>query len=422
MLRNPIQRNHDANNTGGGNNAGTDVSDLLDASDLLDKPASAAPSQEPAKVDKKADDNNGTEGTKTTTPAATTKAAEPAAKKDDTEPVKKVDEPKAVTVDDVTYQLNDKGDAVDKDGNIVKTKEELNELERQQDQDNEIPLTEEILQKSGYKILDEQGKPKSYEDTPEGLLELTNDLAVQKANQEVKKFFSKYPAVVDFAKHLERGGTKEEYFKVQAGSWRNIKFDEKDETQLTNAIVTELVSKGVPREQAEFTAKNYKDTDKLKDFGKAAYQRLVKSEEDADAAKDAQDQKAIQEYNQRQEAHWKNVQGIVSKGKLNNITIPETDREKFYNYVAIAANEQGQSQVEIDATKLPIEQQLELDYFVFKGGDLGKLIANAIKTDKARSLRDRTKSGQSGLGGGEGVDKSQFTKTKDADISLDTIL
>lgn len=418
MLRNPIQRNHDANNTGGGNNAGTDVSDLMDDNDIVGKKDNS--STDASKTDNKDAGNNSS----TATNNATQAAAKPAegVKTDDKKDDQTFDTPKAVTVNDVTYQLNDKGDAIDKDGNIVKTKEELDALEKAQDEENEVPLVEELVQKSGRKILDDKGKPKTYEDTIEGILEFTTDLGIQKANEEYKKRVNKYPEARDFIAYLERGGNANDYFKKQSTAWSNFRFDEKNDDHLLNAIVTELVSKGVPKEQAEFTAQNYKDTDKLKDFGKAAYQRLVKAEQDSKAAEEAKYQQIAQKEAETEAKYWSTVQEVIKKGTLNNITIPETDRESFYNYVAAAANDERQSQAEIDANKLPVEQQLQLSYLVYRKFDLGKLLSNAVNTAKAKSLRERTRSGQSGVGGGEGVDKSQYTKTNNADISLDTIL
>ena len=416
MLRNPIQRNHDANNTGGGNNAGTDVSDLMDDNDIVGKKDDNLSSTDASKTDNKNAGNNSS--------TATNNTAKPAneGKTDDKKDDQKVDAPKAVTVNDVTYQLNDKGDAIDKDGNIFKTKQELDALEKAQNEEDEIPLVEELVQKSGRKILDDKGKPKTYQDTIEGILEFTTDLGIQKANEEYEKRVNRFPEAKDFLAHLERGGKAADYFKSQSSAWSNFQFDEKNDDHLLNAIVSELVSKGLPKEQAELTAQNYKDTNKLKDFGKAAYQRLVKAEQDNKAVEEAKYQQIAQREAENEAKYWSTVQEVIKKGTLNNITIPETERENFYNYVAIAANEERQSQAEIDANKLPIEQQLQLSYLVYRKFDLSKLLSNAVNTARAKSLRDRTKSGQSGVGGGEGVDKSQYTKTDNADISLDTIL
>lgn len=326
--------------------------------------------------------------------------------------------PTGVTIDDVDYKLDDKGNAVDKDGKIFKTKAELDSLESA----DEIPVTQEILQKSGLTILGEDGKPKTYEDTPEGLLTLSNDIANEKSKAIIKDYFTKRPDLQDFAKHLDRGGNKEDYFKQQQSSWRNVKLDEKNESQLISATVTDLMRTGMTKEQAEETAKLYKDTDKLKEFGKAAYTRLVNADKASDEAKERAYNEQVANETLQLENHWKSVDAVVKKGVLNNITIPETERQAFFEFIAFTADEHGNSKSTIERTKLPIELQLQLDYLVFKKFDLSKLITSAVKTSQANTLRNRFKT-QGAMSGGEGADKSKMTKPNaNADnISIDTL-
>lgn len=400
------QRSPDPNDANGGNNGGLDLSGLGigDDDDLGTKFVKT-----PDATD---DGSKGTPEPIVLEPKAEKQLD--LAKVDEVPP----GEAKAVTVDDVTYQLDENGDAVDKDGKIFKTKAELDALTEPE----EVPLVDEILQKSGFKFTDDKGKPKVYEDSPEGLLELANDIASEKNKISITKFFNQYPSVKEYAEHLQRGGTDDQYFQKRSASWMSVKFDEKDEALLTNAVVAQLMTTGMAKDLAEATAKLYKDTDKLKDFGKAAYTTLVNSEKEKDRLEKADFDKKQKDQEAKDDLHWNNVQSVISKGVLNNITIPETDREGFFEYIAFAADERGMSKADIDQAKLPIEQQLQLKYFLYKGLKLDDLIKNTINTQKARSLRDRTKSGQKGLGGGEGPDKTKYTKVSGDDISLDTIL
>lgn len=444
-----IQRNHDANNAGGGNNAGaTDLSGLGIGDDK-----SLANSSTTTNTDNnggQGNTNNNSDTGETAEVKAAREAAEQAAntklKADEetakkfggvkldangnavdatgkvvktAEEIKTASAPTAVTIDNVTYQLNEAGDAIDKDGKVVKTKVELDALENEE---VEIPLVDELQQKSGYKLLDDKGQPKKYEDTPEGWLQLTNDIAVEKNKESIKKFFETYPDLEDFANHLKRGGLKEDYFKKQTTSWTNTKLDEKNEEQLTNVVVTDLMATGMSKEQALETAKLYKDTDKLKEFGKAAYTRLTTAEKAKETAAEQEYNQRVAEENKKIEAHWTNVQAVIKKGTLNNITIPESDREPFFEYLAIDADGNGNSKSAIERSKMPVELQLQLDYLQFKKFDLKTLITNAVKTEQANTLRKRTKGTQSGVGGGEGVDKTKLTKPNDANISIDTVV
>ncbi len=324
----------------------------------------------------------------------------------------------AVTIDDVTYKLDDKGNAIDKDGKVFKTKVELDALTASQ----EIPLVDEILQKSGLTILDDKGQPKKYEDTTEGLLLLANDIAAEKAKTSLKSYFKARPEVEDYAKFLDRGGNKDEYFKRQSTAWSNVKFDDKDEAVMTSAIVADLMQTGMSKEQAEQTAKLYKDTDKLKEFGKAAHTRLVTGEQTRKQQEELNYNTEVAKEAKFWEDHWNNVNEIVKKGTLNNITIPETDREGFFAYVAFAADDNGNSKATLERQKMPVEMQLQLDYLAYKKFDLKTLISNAVKTEQVKSLRTRVTT-QSGVSGGEGVDKSKFVKNENADkIDINSVL
>ena len=331
--------------------------------------------------------------------------------------IKLANAPVSVEIDGVNYQLDKDGNAI-KDGKIIKTKTEIDALV---DIDNEIPLVDEIQQKSGYTLLDDKGQPKKYEDTPEGLLTLANDISDEKYKAGLKKFFDTYPDIEDFAKHIQKGGSKLDYFKQQTASWSNIKFDDKDETLLTNIVVTDLMATGMSKEQAESTAKLYKDTDNLKGYGKDAYTRLVGAEKTKQAAidKDFNDKMIAQQ--QQIDNHWKNVNTIIKKGTLNNITIPEVDRDAFFAYIAFDADGHGNSKSVIEDKTNPIELQLQLDYLKFKKFDLKTLITNAVKSEQANTLRKRTRMGQSGVGGGEGIDKDKFVKSADSNISIDNL-
>ncbi len=324
------------------------------------------------------------------------------------------DEPQAVELDGVQYKLDKDGNALDKDGKVFKTKQELDAIELQ-----DIPLIDEVQEKSGYKILDETGKPKVYEDSVEGIISFANDIAAEKAKEFQKKFFTDFPEVKDYAQFLARGGKVEDYFKQQSESWTNIKFDDKDEAMLINIVVSDLMKKGFSKEQADFTAKTYKDTDKLKEFGKAAYDRNIKEEkENKVKAENAYNQTLLEEQ-ENTNKYWNNVNQVVNKGQINNITIPENERKDFFNYIGIAVDDNGNSKETLE--KLTLEQELFLKYLKFKKFDASKLITSMANTLRVKSLRSRVVKGNQGVSGGEGINKDEFKKSNSDKISIDNL-
>lgn len=416
-----LQRNLDPNN--GLEGGGLNVGDLIDNKDL-NLPPTETPEE---KVKREELEKTNTETALKVAEALKAEAkvlglAETATK----EEIEKAKEalaggaPAELELDGKVYKINAEGNAVDESGKVIKTKAEIEQIATQQALD-EKPLVKEIYEKAGYKILDDKGKEKVYEDTPEGIIEFATDVAILKANEAEKRFFELYPDIKEFAAHLQRGGTKADYFKRESESWGNIKFDEKNEDLLKSVVVADLVKTGMSKEKAETTAQLYKDTDKLKDFGKDAYDRLVKTEKDA--KKLAEDTYAKQELEstKRVEEYWKNTSEIIKKGTLNSITIPEADRDSFYEYIAQDVNGKGESQSFVDRQKLPTQQLLELEYLQYKGFKLNDLIVNTARTQQTKSLRSRIVVKQNGNGGGEGNKSESYVKPSDVNISLDTL-
>lgn len=321
-----------------------------------------------------------------------------------------------VNLDGQDYKLDDKGNALDKDGKVFKTKDELDAIEAES-----IPLVVELQKASGYIIKDEKGQPKQYEDTPEGLIEWTNDVAIEKAKALHQKFLEQNPEVVAYNEFLQRGGSPEEYFDRKSSSWKDVKLDEKNEAQLLEVIKADLLAAGVDEAQADFTAKAYKDTDKLKEFAKLAHKRLVDYEVNRDKYETEQFQIQEKQRVENNTKYWNSINDTINKGTLQNITIPENERSDFFKFISSDADGKGNTQAMINKAKANPETLLAIEYLFFKGLDLNKLVTNAAKTNQVRTLRSRVAGSQQGLQNGKGVNTGNYTKSNVDDVSLDLI-
>lgn len=326
--------------------------------------------------------------------------------------------PQAVELDGIKYKLNEAGDALNEKGEVFKTKAELDALEAAQ---SEIPVTDEFIQKMGLEILDEAGKPKKFEDSVEGLIEASKEAAKIIAKKEHDAILNSDPRFKRYYDYLRMGGDEKEYFAQRNNSWKDVKFDENNETQAFNAVVANLVKRGIAKEEAELTANMYKDSGKLKEFGKSAHVALI-ADEDASEKKFKSDFEAKQKQDHDDTIkHWTDVKNIIDKGTLNNITIPDSDRKGFYEWKALNVKD-GLSQADLEANTLPLEQLLQLEYLRYKKFDFSKLISAAVGTEKVKSLRTRLASEQKGAGEGEGIDKGKHTKPDTDDISLNSVM
>ena len=77
----------------------------------------------------------------------------------------------------------------------------------------------------------------------------------------------------------------------------------------------------------------------------------------------------------------------------------ERDKAKFIEFISAPIDKQGRTQRDLAASKLNLEQQLAMDFLLFKGVDLKKFVDAKAGTKQALSLRDRLKTAPRPSGG-----------------------
>lgn len=331
-----------------------------------------------------------------------------------------------VEIDGVVHKLDKEGNAIDNEGKIVMSKEDIKKQAEEQSKtgnnnNSDNPLINDIIEKTGIVIKDENGEVKKYEDSIEGIKEYTEDVAEELAYKKVTSWFEERPEVERYAQFLEQGGKPEDFFKRKIESVKSINFDEKDTNLLKSLITRDLINSGFSKEDAELTTQMYEDTNKLKDFGKKAFEKLKAYEENLEL----EEKKNYENYQKQEQEkiknHWNNVNDIISKGKLANVNIPDTDKKGFFEWLAVSVDNEGNSQAAIARSKATTQQLLELDYLIYKGFDLSKLVQQEVKQQKVNSLRLRL-TNKGGLNNGEGIDRSKYSNPNEIDISLKSIL
>lgn len=316
------------------------------------------------------------------------------------------------------FKLDEKGNALNEDGTIFKSKEDV-EASLQ----NEIPpLIDEVIELNGIQILDEDGNIKKYEDSTQGIIEYTKDVAKQEILNAQKAFFEMFPQAKELALHLENGGTEEEFYKAKTASWKHFQLDTENENQMFELVINDLVTKGHSKEEAEELATIYKDTNKLVEKSKVALENKKSEEIKLEKQKkiDADKQEELREIEEQKQ--WTLINDTIKKGTLKNITIPEAEKDGFFKYLAVAVTKEGQSQVMLDKAKRDLEFELQLDYLRYKKFDLKSLITNAVKTQKALSLRERIANSKGNTNASGGVKPIQNVNPNDVEISVESLI
>lgn len=292
--------------------------------------------------------------------------------------------PEAIEIDGKQYKLDKDGNALGEDGKVFKTKVEIDAIVNE-----DTPLVLELIQKVGIHPTDAKGNPKTYEDSIEGLIELNNDIAEIKRIQNEKALFAAYPRVEKYLRHIASGGDDKTFFDVVKNDYSKVVLDEKNVEQHKNLYRELLLEKGFTLDKANKLVEQSVAANEILNDGKESLlehqknqkAREAKMEED-NAARIAAEEKEITD-------HWDNVKNIVTKGQLDKITIPEVDRIPFFDYIAKAVDDNGNSQASIARNKETLETRLLFDYYRYKGYNFDKLIQNAANTKLVSSLRSR---------------------------------
>ena len=345
----------------------------LEYSDLGKNDGSANPN-EPVKPIEPVEPDKPIEPTEPVTPVEPT---EP------TEPVTPVEA--SVEINGVLHQINENGEAVDETGQIVLTKEEVEELK------NPTPLLiDEIKSKLGFDYKNEKGEVLNFDDSVDGILSLVKESATIIAKQNESKLFEKFPQAKKFVEHLINGGTESNFLNFQKPSFLNVKINEDtSEQEKLNVVVENFLSKGFQKDKAVKMAEMLKQTSDLDKEAEEALKELQeqeitftkKQEEILKAEKQRQD-KEIQE-------QWNEIGNIIKKGTVLNFNIPEADKSGFLAYISKPIDEKGNTQEMAEVNKENLETSLALSFLRYKKFNLSNLINNAATTQKINNLRDR---------------------------------
>lgn len=302
-----------------------------------------------------------------------------------------------------------KGNLVDVDGSIIKTKEELRE---------EVPFINEFYEESGFELVDEDGKPKQYGTTKEDLKNLTLDLGKAIGNDLQTKFFESNPTIKEVAKHILSGGDINDFQKSK--DYLSLDADKLSEVEKVSYIRQSFKALGMSEETINRNIKRIEQANDVDEEFKEAIAGLQAEEDLKQEQRDIKYREKIKADNEKVVKYWEEVNSIVEQGNLASITIPEKERKKFFDYLSTPV-EGNKSQEMIDREKEDKKTKIELAYLRYKNYDLSKMIKQEAKNSNVQSLRERLKTykdtDKSVRRGG-----STSRSHKGGDISLDNML
>lgn len=309
---------------------------------------------------------------------------------------------------DNKYTVDKDGNLIDDKGNIFKAKNEvaayLKEFEVE-DVSNEDKIDVKSIQELvGVSVTSEDGKPVTFDNTPQGVASYVQSVLDLKrdefAKAGVNKLFEDYPVVSDFLNYYVANGNSFEGF----GELRDRSGIEVDENNVSQqeAIVREAFKEFNRRGNIDKYIQYLKDSNELFNVAKEELEALQKADNDVREANAKEALRVKAEEEKQLVEFWNGVKECIDKRQIAGYRIPETviierngkqistTPEDFFNYV-YQVDDKGLSRYENDLMKLsPAErrdEELLKAWLKYTGKGYDSLIEMAVSDKEAKKLK-----------------------------------
>lgn len=390
-----------------GNGAAADVTDLdsnqldngglanIDNNEPITPPANEPPAINPDKPDNNQTPKNDGEGNKDNSD-----------KTPKNEGGTEYKEGTIISIGDDEYKIDDKGNLLDKDGNVYKEAKDVEEFLKgfEVDENTDELNIESIIKEIGIDIVDESNNPIQFDNTPQGVSSYINAVIEQKqdeyARAGINSLIEAYPFVSDVINYYVANGNSLSGF----GELRDrstITIDDNNVAQ-QEAIIRERLNELGRKADAEDYINYLKSSGKLLDTAKTSLQEMIDEDNKAKEEMAKEAKRVAEERQKEDELYWKGVKDVIDSKKVCGYKIPDTiiinkDGKKiaatpndFFNYI-YQVDENGCSRYVNDLKNLTPEQkrddQILRAYLRFTGGSYADLVSMAIKEGEVAKLK-----------------------------------
>ena len=305
------------------------------------------------------------------------------------EEVKEVKEVKEETTDQLeTTEEVEKEEKVVEDSPEEDVDDEKDDLAKDSDSEDseDDTVVSEVLSKLGYELDSE------FADTADGLADMTKEVASKMADDRIDEVLDAFPLVKEHLQYVLAGGDSTNFMQAYDPNLDYNTFElAEDDVRSQKAILSDYFRvKGHDKEFIQEMLEDYEDSGKLhgkadaakKALGKqqiAQREQLVEQEKQARAAEMAQ-----------QEKFWGGVADTIKNSKeFSGLQVSEKEKSKFFNYLSQPVDKNGYTQRDLDHVNAEMETKLAIDYLMYKGFNLEKIINTKAKTKQSKSLRDK---------------------------------
>ena len=269
------------------------------------------------------------------------------------------------------------------------TEEKVEEEVSTEEEVEDLTVVNEVLTKLGYKP-EELGK--EYEDSTEGLIEMTKDIGTQVAKDQLDSLMEKFP---DVGRHLEyvlSGGTSENFMQAHdpRQDYGKVAISEKDIHTQKMLVGNYFKMKGHDDTFIKEMLEDYEDGGKLHSKAQLAQKALTEAQREQRNTMMLDQRKQQEGQQQQQQEFWKGVHTTIQDSReFAGITVPEREKNKFFDYLARPVNKEGMTKRDEDHMNASLDTKLAIDYLMYKGFKLDEIIKSKVGTSKAKDLKSR---------------------------------
>jgi hypothetical protein len=322
-----------------------------------------------------------------TTPVAE-EPVPPAKEEERSEPV---EEPTEDPVLDELEDEDEEDDDTEIDDKYLEKDSTDDDDEDDVDDDGEDTIVGSVLDKLGYEVEDE------YEDTTEGLVQMTKDIASTIADERIEEVMEKFPLVKQHLQYVLQGGDSQNFMSAYdtRSDYSKLTINEKDVRSQKAILGDYLHTKGHDGDFIKEMLEDFEDTGKLYSKAEAARKALGKYQEaEREQLLEKQQETQKQQAEDLQE-FWDDVAVTIEESReFAGLQVTEKDKNKFFNYLSRPVTEEGYTQRDVDHQEADMEVKLAIDYLMYKGFDLNTIINTKARTKSVQSLKERISRGE----------------------------
>ena len=313
---------------------------------------------------------------------------------EETPPVKEEKEIEASeenTLDDIGIEEPSKDEIEEEEEEEIK-EEDTSKDDLKSDKDSEESVEEstvvsEVINKLGYELDGD-----SYDDTPEGLANMTSDLASKMADDRIDEVLEAFPLVKKHLDYVIAGGESQNFMEAYDPNldYSSINI-EKDDFRSQKAILGDYLElRGHDNDFIEEMLNDFEDTGKLYQKAEAAKNALAKHQTQQREQMIETQRKETARKKEEVSTFWNNVsETIEDADSFAGISVPKREKGKFFEYLSAPVTKEGYTQRDIDDANAKMDVKLAIDYLMYTGFDLSDIISNKAKTQNAKTLRER---------------------------------